>query len=259
MTSPRQSTKHYSGTVTEMLNKKLYYDFHLHSCLSPCGDADMTPNNIVNMGKLKGLDAIAVTDHNSCGNCGSAMRVGKREGIIVLPGMELCTSEDVHVVCLFASLDGALAFEKEVKASMPKVKNRPDIYGEQLMLDDMDNVIGKEDNLLIVASKIGVNDVLPLCRKFGGTAFPAHADKTTNGIIEILGAIPPEAGFTSAELSQSCDDKSFVKSNPCVQGLNILKNSDAHYLWDISERNNCLTIKSDSANDIIAYIDGLYQ
>lgn len=235
--------------------KTIYYDFHLHSCLSPCGDADMTPNNIVNMAKLKGLDAIAITDHNACGNCGAAMLAGWREGIIVLPGMELCTSEDIHVVCLFASLDGALAFERSVRRTLPTVKNRPEIFGEQLILDDMDNPVGKEDGLLIVASGIDVDSVLSLCRGFGGTAFPAHADKSSNGIIEILGAIPPEAGFASAELSPLCDAPPFVEANQSLQGLRILRDSDAHYLWDISERKNTLTLRDCTANGIIGFID----
>ncbi|HAS37802.1 MAG TPA: phosphoesterase, partial [Ruminococcaceae bacterium] len=83
---------------------KLYYDFHLHSCLSPCGDNDMTPYNLVNMAKILGLDAIALTDHNTAQNCRAAMEVGKSIGVTVIPGMELCTSEEVHVVCLFDGL-----------------------------------------------------------------------------------------------------------------------------------------------------------
>lgn len=237
--------------------KTLYYDFHMHSCLSPCGDADMTPNNIVNMAKLKGLDAIALTDHNACGNCGAIMRVGAREGLIVLSGMELCTSEDIHVVCLFATLDGALAFEHEVRGTMPTVKNRTEIFGEQLILDDKDNLTGHEDMLLIVASGISVDAVLPLCRSFGGTAFPAHADKPANGIIEILGAIPQEAGFASAELSHLCDAPSFLAANPSLLGRHILRDSDAHYLWDISEHQNSITLKDSTAIGIVSFIDGV--
>ncbi|MFO7161402.1 MAG: PHP domain-containing protein, partial [[Clostridium] cellulosi] len=143
-------------------DNRIYYDFHLHSCLSPCGDKDMTPNNIVNMAKLKGLGAIALTDHNTCGNCEATMKVGERTGLTVLPGMELCTSEDIHVVCLFKTLDGALQFEKEVKKTLPKIKNRPEIFGEQLILDDMDNTIGQEETLLINASGISVDSALDL-------------------------------------------------------------------------------------------------
>lgn len=236
----------------------LYYDLHLHSCLSPCGDADMTPNNIVNMAKLKGLDIIALTDHNACGNCGAAMKVGERVGLTVIPGMELCTSEDIHVVCLFRGLNGALEFEKEVRRKFSTVKNRPEIFGEQLLLDDSDNVTGHEDILLITASGISADDVLPICRHFGGTAFPAHADKPANGIIAILGTIPSQTGFSSAELSPLCDETSFAAANPSLHGLRILRNSDAHYLWHISERKNALNIKHDGnlKNAVIDYIDG---
>lgn len=217
----------------------------------------MTPNNIVNMAKLKGLDAIALTDHNACGNCGATMLAGDREGLIVLPGMELCTSEDIHVVCLFSALDGALAFERSVRQNLPAVKNRPEIFGEQLILDDGDNLTGREDTLLIVASGISVDNVLPLCRSFGGTAFPAHADKRSNGIIEILGAVPREAGFVSAELSPLCDDAAFLAENPSLSGLRIFKDSDAHYLWDISEPKNTLTLEDCSRGGIVNFIDSV--
>ncbi len=227
-----------------MSRQGLYYDFHIHSCLSPCGDPDMTPNNIVNMAKLKGLDVIAITDHNACGNCGAVMAVGERQGLLVLPGMELCTSEDIHAVCLFATLDGALEFERQVRSSFQSIKNNAEIFGEQLFLDDMDNVKGKEEMLLLTASGIDVDSVLSLCRKFSGTAFPAHADKTANGIIPILGAIPKEAGFCTAELSPICDAKAYVLANPTLSGLNILRNSDAHFLWQISEKQNILPVNA---------------
>lgn len=235
--------------------KKYYYDFHLHSCLSPCGDNDMTPNNIVNMAKLKGLDMIALTDHNSAGNCPAAMAAGKRENLLVIPGMELCTSEDVHIVCLFRSLDGALSFEKEVRQTLPKIKNRPDIFGEQLILDEYDNVVSKEENLLITGSGISANEVLSRVRAFGGTAFPAHADKTSNGIIAVLGTVPPEAEFCTAELSYLCNKETFIKENPSLQNKLILRNSDAHYLWDISERLSFLEIGSLDIDSVISYID----
>lgn len=239
-----------------MNGQSLYYDFHIHSCLSPCGDGDMTPNNIINMAKLKGLDVIALTDHNACGNCGALMQVAKREGLLVIPGMELCTSEDIHVVCLFNTLDGALDFEREVRANLKQIKNRPEIFGEQLFIDDMDNVTASEDTLLITATGIDVDSVLPLCRKFGGTAFPAHADKVSNGIIPILGAIPPEAGFESVELSAACDKEAFIKANPSLAGLNIFSDSDAHYLWQISEKQNILPQNIATKEDIIDFING---
>lgn len=240
----------FSGKV------ELYYDFHLHSCLSPCGDADMTPNNIVNMAKLKGLDAIALTDHNACGNCAAAMEAGEREGVIVLPGMELCTAEDIHVVCIFPKLSFALEFEKEIRKTLPKIKNRPDIFGEQLILDGGDRVVGREETLLITASGIGIDGVFALCRGFGGTAFPAHADKQANGIVGVLGAIPPEVGFAAVELSPRCDAEDFSAKNPSLGSRRILRDSDAHYLWEISERTNSIAVASAAREAVVAAVDG---
>lgn len=237
------------------MTDRIYYDFHIHSCLSPCGDADMTPNNIVNMAKLKRLDVIALTDHNASGNCAATMKVGEREGLLVLPGMELCTSEDIHVVCLFSELDGALAFEEEVRAGMPKIKNKSEIFGEQLFLDDMDNIIKNEEILLLSAAGIGVDDAAGLCHKYGGTAFPAHADKMSNGIIAILGAIPPEAGFCCAELSPNCNRNEFIRANPSLNGLGILCDSDAHYLGDISEKENILPIDKLNRKSIVSILN----
>ena len=94
---------------------KFAYDFHIHSCLSPCGDDDMTPQNIANMAKIMGYDIIALTDHNTCLNCPALMKVGEEIGLTVIPGMELCTSEEVHIVCLFPSLDDALRFSEHVR------------------------------------------------------------------------------------------------------------------------------------------------
>lgn len=219
-------------------------DLHIHSCLSPCGDNDMTPNNIVHMAKLKGLDAIALTDHNSCLNCGAAARAGACAGLLVVPGMELCTAEDIHCICLFATVAAAEAFGREVRALLPDIPNRPDIFGEQLVLDEGDNAVGREERLLINAAAIDFDSVYGLVRAHGGTAFPAHADKAANGVAGILGALPPEAGFPAAELSPSCDAEAFVRANPSFAGLPLLHDSDAHYLWQIAERDAQPTAES---------------
>ena len=98
---------------------KLYYDLHLHSCLSPCGDNDMTPYNLVHMAALQGMQMIALTDHNSCLNCPAAMEVGMQTGLLVIPGMELCTAEEAHVVCLFPALEPAMFFSEFIKTHIP--------------------------------------------------------------------------------------------------------------------------------------------
>ena len=117
---------------------RVYYDLHIHSCLSPCGDNDMTPNNIVNMSLLNGMDMIALTDHNSCKNCRAAVRAGEEAGVTVVPGMELTTSEEAHVVCLFPTVEQAEAFGDYVESRSPEIRNRPEIFGDQLIMDWQD-------------------------------------------------------------------------------------------------------------------------
>ena len=133
---------------------ELYYDLHIHSCLSPCGDNDMTPANIVGMAAVKGLDVIAVTDHNSCKNCEAAMAAGEEYGVLVVPGMEICTAEEVHAVCLFPDLSRAMEFDRLVHDQLPPVKNRPDIFGDQQIYGCDDRICGEEPWLLINACQI---------------------------------------------------------------------------------------------------------
>ena len=120
----------------------LYYDFHIHSALSPCGDKDMTPNNIVNMAAISGLDTIAVSDHNTVGNVRSAIEAGKTCGVNVIPGMEVETSEEVHILTLYPSIEIAEDVAKEVYKKLPDIKNRTDIFGEQIFMDEEDNILG---------------------------------------------------------------------------------------------------------------------
>ena len=206
------------------------YDLHVHSCLSPCGDDDMTPNNLVGMAALSGCQVIAVTDHNSCKNAGAVMRAGEEAGLLVLPGMELCTAEEAHVVCLFETLEGAMAFDGYVYGHMPHVKNKPEIFGQQRILDENDQLVGLEENLLLVSSFIGVNEVLALAESFGGVAFPAHVDRDSYSVLASLGAIPPEAGFAAAEVTRGCDLEALTRTCPELAGMKILRDSDSHYL-----------------------------
>lgn len=226
------------------------YDLHLHSCLSPCGDDDMTPYNLVQMAKLKGLDIIALTDHNTVKNCGAAMRVGERAGIAVVPGMELCTSEEIHVVCLFPDLAGARAFDGYVEKCLGPVRNAPDIFGRQLMMDEQDRVLGEYDLLLVAATSIGIDEVTPLCDRFGGICFPAHVDRESYSIVSSLGMIPPELHFRAAELTPRAGDD-FLKKHPVLQSMRILRSSDAHRLEDIAEPEQRLELPQCTARALI--------
>lgn len=239
----------------EVLCVKLYYDFHMHSCLSPCGDDEMTPNNLVNMAQLVGLTAIALTDHNTCGNCAATAAVAAELGITFLAGMELCTAEEAHVVCLFPTVDAALQFEQHIAAALPPIPNRPDIFGEQLLCDSNDRIVGKHPILLTTASSISIDHVATLVRSFGGAAFPAHIDRPSYSVIASLGDLPP-LGFAAAEITKDGDVPALCARYAELSGKPLLCNSDAHYLENIQDAGPYLELPDNKPETIIAALNG---
>lgn len=209
---------------------KIFYDLHIHSCLSPCGSEDMTPNNIVNMAKIMGYDIIALTDHNTCGNCEATMAVGKSAGLTVIPGMELCTAEEVHIVCLFPNIKSADAFSKYVYSTIPPIKNKPHIFGEQIYMNKVDEVTGIEEKLLITASSVSINSVAKLVGEYNGVCFPAHIDRHSFSIISNLGTINESFGFTTAEIHDNSQKETLENQFHYLKKAKIVYNSDAHYL-----------------------------
>lgn len=230
---------------------ELFYDLHIHSCLSPCGDDDMTPANIVGMAAVKGLDVIAVTDHNSCKNCEAAMAAGEEYGVLVVPGMEICTAEEVHAVCLFPDLERAMDFDGLVHSLLPPVENRPEIFGRQQIYDCGDQVRGEEPYLLINACAISFDSLWELVRQRDGVMFPAHIDKTANSLIANLGFIPPDSQFTAAEVKDLKHLHRLRRENPYLEGCRIVSNSDAHYLEHIHEPELTISVGERSAAAVV--------
>ena len=150
------------------------YDLHIHSCLSPCGDEDMTPANIVGMAALKGLDVIALTDHNSCKNCPAIKKAAQEYGISVIPGMELTTMEEVHVLCLFPELSRAMDFDAYVYERLLPFPNREDLFGRQIIYNENDEPAGKVEYLLISSTQITFSAAQDIVEQFGGVMIPAH-------------------------------------------------------------------------------------
>ncbi len=224
----------------------LYYDLHIHSCLSPCGDDDMTPGNIVGMAMLKGLDVIAVTDHNSCKNCPAVLQLAEAYGILAIPGMELTTAEEVHVVCLFPSLQQALAFDAYVHEQLFPIANKEHIFGKQQICDAQDVCIGTEPLLLINSTNISIDALHPLLASYDGLMIPAHIEKNANSLICNLGFVPPDSKFTVVELKDPCVLESLYAQNPYLRHCKVIRNSDAHYLPDIKEPQETLSVTEKS-------------
>lgn len=238
------------------------YELHLHSCLSPCGDADMTPSSIAGMAMLNGVKIAALTDHNTCQNCPAFFSACHNYGVVPIAGMELTTMEEIHMVCLFESLDAAMKFDYFVQQHRMKIKNRPDIFGEQLIMNEEDEVIGTIDELLILATDLDITTAANAVRESGGVAFPAHIDKQSNGVIGVLGSFPQEPGFASAEFHDRDKIIGYKERYPELEGLNIITNSDAHALDQMSLEPPLLDVPVESIDEdcirhsLIAFLRG---
>ncbi len=222
-----------------------YYDLHVHSCLSPCADDDMTPNNIAGMAALKGLQILALTDHNSCKNCPAFFEACRRQGIIPIAGMELSTAEDIHLVCLFESLEQAMTFDKVIETHRMQIPNRPEIFGNQLILDGEDELLGTEEMLLIAATDLPIADAIDLARAYGAHVHPAHIDREANGIVAVLGGIPEEYSFSSFELREAEMLEEMLTRFPRIRREAVLVSSDAHRLWEINEAENSISLEDE--------------
>lgn len=222
-----------------------YYDFHLHSCLSPCGDNDNTPYNLAGMAAVKGLQIIALTDHNTCGNCPSFFKACKRHGIIPVAGMELTTAEDIHMVCLFETLEAAMDFDQAVRTHRMLIANREDIFGEQLLMDEEDGILGHEEFLLVNATDLSLEDAFALVKEYDGICYPAHIDRTSNGILATLGFFPEFPNFGLVEYKDAGQRQELEEKFPILKEKGFVASSDAHFLWDMNEPEHYFTVEDE--------------
>ncbi len=241
---------------------RYFYDLHIHSCLSPCGSDDATPANIAGIAVLNGLQIVALTDHNTTANCPAFFKAAKAYGIVPIAGMELTTSEDIHVVCLFPSLETAEKFDREVASRRIRIKNKPEIFGNQLIMDEDDNVIGEEPDLLINATTLSLEEAYDLAVSFGGACYPAHIDRQSNGMIAALGTFPDLPAYTAFELNSASSEDEYRSRFPQIAHLERIVSSDAHDLSAISEAEHFFMIDDEPyssalvAQRLIDYLRG---
>ncbi|HHW56929.1 MAG TPA: PHP domain-containing protein [Clostridia bacterium] len=221
----------------------LYYDLHIHTALSPCASDDMTPNNIVNIAILKGLDVIGITDHNSAKNVEVVYNLGTKKGLIVVPGIEVQTKEEVHILCYFYSVEECIKFSEFIDKNMIKIKNQSTIFGNQLVMNEEDNVITEVDYSLLASTNFTVEEVFDQMEG-KGAAVLAHLDRGSYSVISNLGFIPDIKNLKTIELSKAIRTEIFLKSYPEYRRYRIVKSSDAHDLGYISEREEFLPCKS---------------
>ena len=224
---------------------RYFYDLHIHSCLSPCAEDDATPANIAGMAALNGLQIVALTDHNTTRNCPAFFEAARAYGLIPIAGMELTTSEDVHIICLFPTLDAATAFQKIVDDRRIRIKNKPVIFGNQFVMDAEDTVLAEEEDLLINATTISIEEAAEFAEQCGGIAYPAHIDRTSNGMVSVLGGFPTEPRFTAFELNDAASLLQYQNQYPHLKDMKYIVSSDAHELGAISEAKNSFLLEDE--------------
>ena len=213
-------------------------DLHIHTCLSPCGDTDMSPRNIIRIAQERNLQIIAVTDHNSTRNVRVCAELGIRNGVFVIPRCEVNTSEEVHCLCYFPSLTALDEFQVYLDSRMTDIKNDHDKFGYQVAVDENDVILYEEERSLFMGIKDGIDDLAEVVFMLKGVFVPAHVDRSVNSLFSQLGFIPPGLKYDALEVSRHSTVEGFVKKHSELDGEFFLQNSDAHYTEDIAKAYN---------------------
>ena len=208
-------------------------DLHIHTVLSPCGDIEMTPRQIIAKAASRGLDIIGISDHNSTRQCAEIKKVGAREGIFVLCGAEVTTREEVHCLAFFETPEALSEFQKFLSENLMPVENDVDKFGYQLVVNEDEEVLDQEPYLLINAISKNINEVEAEVHRLNGIFIPAHINKMQNSLLSQLGFVPPDLNFDALELSKHISTESFLEKNKYLAKKTFIHSSDAHCVDDI--------------------------
>lgn len=212
--------------------KTFLAELHVHTVLSPCAGVEMIPPLIVQKAIEKGINLIAITDHNASENVHSVIEAAQGSELTVLPGMELQTEEEIHILCLFDTLNQINELQVLVNKTLPKVKNNIEYFGEQFIVDRTGEFISRKDVLLINSTHLSYEEAYKAVTKIGGLFIPAHVDRQAYGLIYRLGFVPPEPKLDALEISRHLPiDEAFTKF-PQIKGFPLIQSGDVHYLED---------------------------
>jgi predicted metal-dependent phosphoesterase TrpH len=218
-----------------MLNS-LLADLHLHTVLSPCAEVEMTPPLIVRRACQLGLGLIAVTDHNASLNAAAVMEAARTTGLAVLPGMELQTREEVHMLCLFDSLDCCQQWHEEVWARLPHLENREQVFGPQFVVDARGDWIRTEPRLLATSADVSLETAVARVHQLGGIAIPSHIDRPAFSLLANLGFVPAELKADALEVTARFRPDPTSPWWGRMKGWPLVVNGDAHRLEDMQTR-----------------------
>jgi hypothetical protein len=210
-------------------------DLHIHSVLSPCAEVEMLPELIVMKAEMEGLDVVAVCDHNSAENAAACVEAAKGSAVRVLPGIECETREGVHVLGIFDRPEQAERMQEFVWSRLPDEPNRPEFFGQQLVVSADGEFVRCNPRLLAVSADAGIEEMCARIRELGGLALPSHVDKTFAGLIGVLGLLPEGLELEGVEISGALTPQEARRRYPQLHGLGLVRSSDAHRLNEIGQ------------------------
>jgi len=210
-------------------------DLHIHSVLSPCAEVEMLPELIVMKAEMEGLDVVAVCDHNSAENAAACVEAAKGSAVRVLPGIECETREGVHVLGIFDRPEQAERMQEFVWSRLPDEPNRPEFFGQQLVVSADGEFVRCNPRLLAVSADAGIEEMCARIRELGGLALPSHVDKTFAGLIGVLGLLPEGLELEGVEISGALTPQEARRRYPQLDGLGLVRSSDAHRLNEIGQ------------------------
>ncbi len=229
--------------------KRFRGDLHIHTCLSPCSDLEMSPRTIVEKSLEKGLDLIAVCDHNSAENVGAVLRAGAKRGLYVLPGMEINSLEEVHTLAIFDSEKQAFSMQEIVYKNLDGT-NRPDLFGDQIVANEHDEVEGYNDRMLIGATKLRLEEIVREVHRLGGLSIASHVDRPSYSLLSQLGFIPQDLDLDALEVSSNVRRDYFAGREREIGDLPVITSSDAHFKRDIGKVHTTFYVEIPSVDEI---------
>jgi len=207
-------------------------DLHVHTVLSPCAGRDMLPKQIVEAALFHEINLIAITDHNASQNAAPVIAVAEEYGLLALPGMELQTSEEIHSLCIFDTLDQLQALQQLVDRFLPNRTNNEAVFGPQVIIDQNGEVLAHEERMLLTSVQISIQEACRFVTDLGGLFIPAHVNREAFGLLPRLGCVPPDLEVEFLEISRNASKDSAIKRYPQLADYFLLKNGDVHYLED---------------------------
>jgi len=225
-------------------------DLHLHTVLSPCGDLEMSPSKLVEHAHLRGVQILGITDHNSTKHARLVRDLADKHGILTLCGAEITSKEEAHLLCFMPNDEKLDLLQAFIQDNILKIPNNPKYFGEQLIVNDQEEILGEEDYLLINAIDKDVNEIGDFVMQHGGLFIPAHVDRQAFSLTSQLGFIPPELECNAIEISKHSTVESLLSQFPYLQGRSFIQSSDAHYIQDIASAFTIFYLKEASFEEV---------